>query len=394
MMLGYLLAMSGVEVVVLEKHADFLRDFRGDTLHPSTLQVLTELGLDGALLELPHQKLARIEAHIGDRTATVADFGRVPTKHRFIAMMPQWDFLDFLARNAARFAGFDLLMETEAADLLMEAGTVKGVRARQRGAETEIHADLVVGADGRNSVLRGRAGLALREYGAPVDVLWFRLSRVTGDPEEAFGRIGAGYVMVLLNRGSHWQCGFVIPKGDMAALREGGLDAFREKVAQAAPFASNRLDEIGTWDDVALLTVRIDRLRRWYRPGLLFIGDAAHAMSPVGGVGINLAIQDAVATANLLAPSLRLGGVTVNELRKVQRRRSWPARLTQAAQVRIHNGALRPAVLGSAPGPPVAVRLLAQFTRLPADQRLNGRLLGLGVRPEHVRIPVPPTRSE
>lgn len=388
MTLGYLLARAGVEVVVLEKHSDFLRDFRGDTLHPSTLEVMTELGLDTDLLALPHQQLPRMRGYIGDRQVTLADFSRLPVRHRFIAMMPQWDFLNFLATKAADYSTFRLQMETEAESLVERDGIVVGLKARSGGQDLEIEADLVVGADGRNSVLRDQAGLDRRDLDAPVDVLWFRLSRQPDDPDDAFGRVGRGRVFVLLNRGTHWQCAYVIPKGGLPRTQSVGLDAFRHAVAEAAPFASARVHEIRSWDDVALLSVRVERLRRWYKHGLLFIGDAAHAMSPIGGVGINLAIQDAVAAANVLARPLREHRVQPKDLRRVQRRRAAPTRLTQAAQVQIQNRGLRPALGSGSQHPPLMARLLAQILRLPADQRLNGRLVGLGVRPEHVRSEV------
>ncbi len=300
MMLGFLLARAGVRVMVLEKHADFLRDFRGDTIHPSTLELMHELGLLEEFLRVPHQEMPRLIAQFGDTSLAVADFTHLPTRCKFIAMMPQWDFLDFLARHGARYPGFHLEMRAEATALIEEAGRVIGVRGTAADGPFEVRADLVVAADGRSSVLRERAGLHVEDLGAPMDVLWFRLSRAPGDPAATMGRFDAGRIFVLLNRGPHWQCGYVIPKGSAEDVRRRGLDAFRASVAALMPFAADRVAEIRGWDDVKLLTVRVDRLRQWYRPGLLCIGDAAHAMSPVGGVGINLAIQDAVAAANRL----------------------------------------------------------------------------------------------
>lgn len=386
MMLGYLLARAGVDVVVLEKHKDFLRDFRGDTLHPSTLEVMRELDLDEQLLALPHQELGRMHAFVGANEVTLADFSRLRTHHKFMAMLPQWDFLNFLAERAATYPPFELRMQTPAAELLRENGRVVGVRANGSSGELEVRADLVVGCDGRHSVLRNQANLPLKELGAPLDVLWFRLSREPGDPEEALGRVDGGRAFILINRGEHWQCGYVIPKGGLEQLQARGLPAFRHAVAELAPFAADRVAEIASWDEVPLLSVQIDRLRCWHRPGLLFIGDAAHAMSPVGGVGINLAIQDAVATANLLSQPLLEGRVTMEDLRRVQRRREWPTRITQRLQVQIQNRGLRPVVNGTNASPPRAARVLAGLTKLPALARLNGRLIGLGVRPEHVQL--------
>ncbi|HEX9444527.1 MAG TPA: FAD-dependent oxidoreductase, partial [Candidatus Binatia bacterium] len=335
MMLGYLLARAGVRVAVLEKHADFLRDFRGDTIHPSTLEVVHELGLLDALLKLPHQEVRQLNAQFGDATVTLADFTRLPTRCKFIAMMPQWDFLNFLAARAARYPAFKLLMETEATDPVEEAGRVSGVRARGKDGPLEVRADLVVAADGRGSILREKAGLSVKDLGAPMDVLWFRLSRKPDDPAQTMGRFDVGRIFVTINRGDSWQCGFVIPKGGFEEVRRQGLEAFREKVAELAPYAQDRVAELRTWDDVKLLTVRVDRLIEWFRPGLLCIGDAAHAMSPVGGVGINLAIQDAVAAANILAGPLGARRAAAEDLRRVQRRREFPTRVTQSLQVAV-----------------------------------------------------------
>jgi 2-polyprenyl-6-methoxyphenol hydroxylase-like FAD-dependent oxidoreductase len=305
MMLGFLLARAGVSVLVLEKHADFLRDFRGDTIHPSTLELVHELGLLEEFLRLPHQEMPCLIAQFGEAMVPIADFTSLRTRCKFIAMMLQWDFLAFLARQAARYPAFDLQMRAEATDLIEEAGRVTGVRATTPTGTREVRADLVVAADGRSSVLRERAGLDVADLGAPMDVLWFRLPRGEQDPAASMGRFDIGRIFVLLNRGAHWQCGYVIPKGSAEEVRQRGLDAFRVSVAELAPWASDRVAEIRDWEDVKLLTVKVDRLRQWYRPGLLCIGDAAHAMSPVGGVGINLAIQDAVGAANLLWEPLR-----------------------------------------------------------------------------------------
>ena len=387
MMLGLLLARAGVSVLVLEKHADFLRDFRGDTIHPSTLELMRELGILEEFLQMPHQEVPRLTAQFGDLPVTIADFTRLRTRCRFIAMMPQWDFLDFLARHAKRYPTFQLEMRAAATGLIEEAGRGAGLRATTDGGALEVRADLVVAADGRTSVLRERAGLHVEDLGAPMDVFWFRLSRRPQDPTATMGRFDIGRIFVLINRGEHWQCGFVIPKGSAEEVRRRGLEAFRAQVGQLAPWAADRVGEIREWEDVKLLTVKVDRLRQWYRPGLLCIGDAAHAMSPVGGVGINLAIQDAVAAANLLWEPLRAGRPSADHLRRVQGRRQWPTRVTQGLQVLVQRRIITQALQGGDGGrltPPLFVRLLARYAFL---QRLPARLVGLGIRAEHVRSP-------
>src|SRR5580704_14590987 len=333
MMAGLLLARAGVRTVLLEKHADFLRDFRGDTIHPSTLDVMAELGLLEAFLKRPHQEVTTLAGNLGDQLITVADFTHLPTRCKFVAFMPQWDFLNFLADEAKRCKTFDLRMQASAKELLWEDGRVAGVRAQTPEGALEIRADLTIGADGRESVVRKEAGLEIVELGAPMDVLWLRLTKRPDDPHETFGYIREGRIMALIDRGEYWQCAYVIPKGTLAQLRERGLGEFRRQVGEIVPFLNDRAHELRTWDDLKLLTVRVNRLRRWYRSGLLCIGDAAHAMSPIGGVGINLAIQDAVAAANILAPALEKGPVPVDDLRRVQRRREFAARITQALQV-------------------------------------------------------------
>ncbi len=383
MMLGLLLARAGVEVVVLEKHADFLRDFRGDTIHPSTLEVLYELGLLDRFLALPHQEVSRINGQFGDLALTVADFSTLSTRCRFVAFIPQWDFLDFLAEEGARYSGFHLRMQAEVVGLIEEAGSVVGLRANMPDGPLEVRASLVVGADGRHSTVRSHAGLSVEEFGAPMDVLWFRLSRRPSDPSDPIGRFDTGRIFIMLNRGDYWQCGFVIAKGSLAQIRAKGLPAFRDAVAQLAPFMAGRVGELHDWEPIKLLTVQVDRLRQWYRPGLLCIGDAAHAMSPVGGVGINLAIQDAVATANFLASPLRAGRLTTGDLRLVQERREWPTNMTQRVQLAIQNRVIRPVLGGSGTlTPPFAVRLLARF---PFLRRIPARMIGLGFRSEHVQ---------
>jgi 2-polyprenyl-6-methoxyphenol hydroxylase-like FAD-dependent oxidoreductase len=389
MMLGFLLARAGVEVLVLEQHADFLRDFRGDTIHPSTLEVMHELGLLEAFLALPHQRVQQLIVQIGDVDVPIADFTHLPTRCRFLAFMPQWDFLNFLAEQARRFPAFALRMRAEVTGLLEEAGRVVGVRVALPDGPLEVRAALVLGADGRHSAVRAQAGLAVDDLGAPMDVLWFRLSRLPTDPGQAMGRFDGGRILVMLDRGTYWQVGYVIPKGAAEEVRRAGLDGLRAAVVAGAPFVRDRVPEIASWDDVKLLTVRVDRLRRWARPGLLCIGDAAHAMSPVGGVGINLAIQDAVAAANLLAAPLREGRLTAADLDRVQRRRQLPTRVTQGLQLLVQRRVIGPVLgrRGQRLRPPLALRL---FMRLPRLRRIPARLVGLGVRPEHVRTPAMP----
>jgi len=385
MVLAFLLARAGVDVIVLEKHADFFRDFRGDTIHPSTLELVYELGLLDEFLKLPHQEVRHLGVQIGDTFCWVADFTHVPTHCKFLMFMPQWDFLDFLAGQARAYSSFRLLMETEATDLIIDGDRVAGVRARGKNGEVDVRADLVVGTDGRHSTVRDKAGLQVVETGVPIDVLWFRLSRRPDDPSAAFGRVDFGKIMVMIDRGDYFQCGFLVHKGGFEELQQGGLGNFRDAIGMLAPFMRDRVNELKDWNQVSLLTVKVDHLLRWYRPGLLCIGDAAHAMSPVGGVGINLAIQDAVATANILAEPLRQRTATIGHLRAVQYRREFPARVTQRGQVVIQNNVMT-RILGTsghltAPWP---VRLI---NRWPLLQRIPARLVGIGVRPEHVHTP-------
>ena len=387
MMLGFLLARAGVSVLVLEKHADFLRDFRGDTIHPSTLEVMHELGLLDEFLRCPHQEVRTLGAQIGDQFLPLADFTHLPTHCRFLAFMPQWDFLDFLAEQAGRHPSFQLKMEAEVRDLTVEGQQVTGLRAMTPDGELAVKADLIVAADGRHSTVRERAGLEVIDLGAPMDVLWMRLPRRSDDPGQTLGRIDSGRIFVMLNRGDYWQCAFVIPKGGFDDIRRRGLSALREEIARLVPYLRNRVDELNDWSDVKLLSVAVDRLRVWHRPGLLCIGDAAHAMSPIGGVGINLAIQDAVAAANILAPRLQEGPVSERELAEVQRRREFPTRATQAMQVLVQNRVIGRVLATDKPlSPPWLVRLLLH---LPWLRRGLARLVGIGFRPEHIRLPAP-----
>jgi 2-polyprenyl-6-methoxyphenol hydroxylase-like FAD-dependent oxidoreductase len=381
MMLGLLLARAGLKVMVLEKHRDFLRDFRGDTVHPSTLELMHELGVLEEFLRVPHQKVAKLNAQFGDLVLPIADFGGLPVRCPYIAMVPQWDFLDFLARHGRVYPGFSLLMQAEVTDLIEEGDKVVGVRATSPQGPLEIAADLVVAADGRDSRVRARAGLPVKDLGAPIDALWFRLSRRPGDSAETMARFDSGSILVMLNRGDYWQCAFVIAKGGLEELKREGLESFRATIAGLMRLAAERIGEIGSWDDVKLLTVQVNRLLEWCRPGLLCIGDAAHAMSPVGGVGINLAIQDAVAAANVLYK----GDFSLEVLKKVQRRREFPTRLTQAFQLAVQNNILQ-RVLQDTDGiaPPLAVRALARFSWL---RRIPARMVGLGARPEHIQSP-------
>ena len=384
-MAGLLFARAGIAVTVLEKHADFLRDFRGDTIHPSTLDLMDELGFTERFRALPQRRVEHFSGVVNGRSYRVADFTRLPTRNRFLSFMPQWDFLDFLAAEAGRYPEFRLIRRIEAQDLIETDGKVAGVRAEGADGPVAISADLVLCADGRHSLMRERAGFVPRAFGAPIDVLWFRLPRRDGDPEAAAGRFGPGRILITLDRGDSWQCAYVVPKGGDAALRANGLPAFRAAVAGIAPFLADRVDAIADWDAVKLLTVTVDRLERWHRPGLLCIGDAAHAMSPVGGVGINLAIQDAVAAANLLAEPLRAGRLTEADLARVQARRMFPVRATQALQRAIQSRVIAASLAADAPfRAPLALRIL---DRLPRLQALPARLIGMGLRPEHVRGP-------
>ncbi len=390
MMLGLLLARAGVDVTVLEKHSDFLRDFRGDTVHPSTLEVMHELGLLESFLQRPHDKAHDIRAFVGGAQAIVADFSRLRTRCRFIAMVPQWEFLDFLRCEASLHPGFRLAMNTQAVGLIEEDGRVVGVRARTPTGETAVRADLVIGADGRQSAVREAAGLQVVNLGTPIDVLWMRIIKRRSDPAGSAGRIGTGRFMAMIDRGTYWQCAYVIHKGGNEAIRARGLEAFRADITALVPLFADRIKaELADWDDVKLLSVSVDRLVKWWKPGLLCIGDAAHAMSPIGGVGINLAVQDAVAAANVLAAPLADAKLTADTLTrllaKVQKRRMWPTRLTQAVQVAAQNRMLDPLLDGTRPPEmPFALKLL---NRWPALRTWPAYAVGVGARPEHVNSP-------
>ena len=384
MMLGLLLARAGVTVLVLEKHSDFLRDFRGDTIHPSTLEIMYELGFLEKFLQQPHQKVRTLGVQIGDVFLRVADFAHLPTHCRFIALMPQWDFLNFIAAQAKCYPAFQLRMEAEVTELVEEGGRVAGVRAETPEGGLTIRADLVVGSDGRHSTVRSKAGFETLDLGAPMDVLWMRLSRHPTDPGQTLGRIDAGRILVMLNREDYWQCAFVIPKGGFEQVHQDGLASLRVEIGRLAPYLHDRVSELADWSDVKLLTVAVDRLKKWHRPGLLCIGDAAHAMSPIGGVGINLAIQDAVAAANILAPCFHRGHILDDDLHAVQRRREFPTRAMQAVQIFMQNRVIGRVLKSTEKlSPPLPLRMLGRW---PLLQRLPARLIGLGFRPEHVRM--------
>jgi len=386
MMLGYLLGRAGIETIVLEKHADFFRDFRGDTVHPSTLQIMHELGLIDDFLKLPHQQLQKMDGMFGGTKIRVADLSRVRANYPFIAFMPQWDFLDFLRARGQKFPQLKVMMKANATDLIWSGDSVTGVIADTPEGPVRIDAELTIGCDGRHSIVRERANLAVEEIGAPMDVLWFRAGRRSDENESLFARLEPGKMMVTFDRGDYWQCAYAIAKGQCAAVKARGLDAFRADVTSMAPILQQGMADVKTWDDVKLLTVTINRLIRWVRPGLLCIGDAAHAMSPVGGVGVNLAVQDAVATANLLAASLAKGCPSEHELDAVRRRREFPVRMTQAMQTVVQNRIISVALK---PGDhafkaPLFVRVI---NAVPWLQGITARLIAIGVRPEHVHSP-------
>jgi 2-polyprenyl-6-methoxyphenol hydroxylase-like FAD-dependent oxidoreductase len=381
LVLGYLLARAGVGVVVLEKHADFLRDFRGDTIHPSTLQLMADLGLLEDFLRLPHDRFRTMTADFEGHSVRVADFSTLKVAAPFVAMMPQWDFLDWLADHGRALKGFRLLMSTEAQGLIEEGGRVAGVRAEGPEGPLEVRAPLVVACDGRHSTLRAAAGLPVEDLGAPIDVLWFRLSRRPDDPPEALGRFRGGRIFVMLNRGDYWQCAHVVAKGGADAVRAQGIAAFRA-LLDASLGLPGRAAEIGTWEQVKLLSVAVNRMPVWWRAGLLCIGDAAHAMSPIGGIGVNVAVQDAIAAANLLWRPLSGGTVSTADLAAVQARRLPAVRLLQRLQVAAQDRVIRPMIDGGAASRmPLAFRLIDRFPWL---RRLPSRMIGQGPWMERV----------
>ncbi len=384
-MLGYLLARAGVQTVVLEKHVDFFRDFRGDTIHPSTLQILDELGLLDDFLKVKHNEVRELSVRIGGTELRVADFRLIPGRCKFVALMPQWDFLNFLAERGRQLATFRLEMQAEVTDLLFDGDTIAGVQAKTPSGTLEVRAPLVIAADGRGSILRERAQMRPREYGVPVDALWFRLPRQPGDPNDAFGNITAGGILVMFDRGDYFQCAFVIPKGGFDRIRERGLDELRRQIVALSPFLADRVGALRTFDDVKLLTIAVNRLPVWFRPGLLFIGDSAHAMSPVGGVGVNLAIQDAVAAANLLAEPLRTDTLRLLDLRAVQGRREFPTKFIQGLQIFVHQHVLSEVLNMTQPlTPPLILRILNASALL---RNIPAYIIGIGPRPEHVSLP-------
>jgi len=384
-MLGFLLARAGVDVLVLEKHGDFLSDFRGDTIHPSTLEIMYELGMLDDFLKLPHQEVRVLEAQIGDQKIPVGDFRHLPTHCKFIVFMPQWNFLNFIAEKANRYSTFKLRMHTQATELIEESGRIVGLTALGPDGPLIIKTDLVVGADGRHSVIREKAGLKVEELGAPLDVLWFKVSRRPGDPDNVMVHFDLGRIFILLNQGEHWQCGLVIPKGTIEKLRAQGLVAFRTTLKEVAGLVADRVDEIRDWDAVRLLTVTVDRLTNWYRAGLLCIGDAAHAMSPIGGVGINLAVADAVSAANILADPLCKRVLSLDDLRRVQRRRELPMRIIQGMQIFMQNR-IAMNVLEHPRKKLSPTLFMKAFASVPLLRRIPARLVGLGLRPEHVHL--------
>ncbi|WP_342588014.1 FAD-dependent oxidoreductase [Pseudorhodoplanes sinuspersici] len=389
-MLGYLLGRAGIDTIVLEKHADFLRDFRGDTVHPSTMQVMDELGLLQDFLKRPHQRISKLSGEFGRVRLRIADFTHVKTKCPFVAFMPQWDFLDFIADAGERFPSLKILKRTEVVDLQWKGDTVTGVVARTPEGELRITADLTVGCDGRHSIVRERAGLEVEDIGAPIDVLWFRIGKSDALIDPVLAHAERSGLLITLDRGNYWQCAYAIPKGQIEALKARGLPAFKNSVVSILPALAEHIDDLKDWDDIKLLTVTINRLKTWSLPGLLCIGDAAHAMSPVGGVGINLAIQDAVATANILAQKLRHGAVNADDLDAVRARRLFPVKVIQAAQVQVQNRIISPVLQGGELTPPLLLRIV---NAVPWLQGMMARGIGFGVRPEHVRSPeCPPSR--
>ncbi|MFI5134054.1 MAG: FAD-dependent oxidoreductase [Chitinophagales bacterium] len=386
MMTGFLLARAGIDVIVLEKHADFFRDFRGDTIHPSTFQLIHELGLLDEFLKIPHSEILEIAGLFNNQFIKMADFSHLRVAKPAIGLMPQWDFLNFLLRQANRYPGFHAIMRTEVTDLIKENGKVTGIRTETPDGIVQINANLVIGADGRHSVVREKAGLKIITTGVPMDVLWFKLSKKQTDPKQVFGNFYFGKIMVMLERTDYWQCGYVIAKGGHDKIKERGLQSFHEEISTVVPFLKDRVNELKDWEQIRLLSVAIDHLEKWYCDGLLCIGDAAHAMSPVGGVGINLAVQDAVAAANILYQSLKENKpVETRMLKRVQKRRSLPTKFTQRLQIAMQNTVISPSLSGSKQKrPPFFMRMVNRWSIL---RRITGKLIGIGVRAEHIHTP-------
>jgi 2-polyprenyl-6-methoxyphenol hydroxylase-like FAD-dependent oxidoreductase len=384
MMLGYLLGRAGIKTVVLEKHADFFRDFRGDTVHPSTMAVMQELGLLSDFLKVPHDEVSKLNALFGTTSLRLADLSRLDTPCPFIAFMPQWDFLNFIDSQGKRFSTLEVRKKAEAVELMKDSESVIGVVAQTEQGPLHIVADLTVACDGRHSLMREQAGMVVEDIGAPMDVLWFRAGKPAGTGESVFARIQSGQMMVMLDRGDYWQCAYVIGKDKFEAVKAQGLDAFHANIARLAPVLKDSMADIKSWDDVKLLSVKIDRLAQWAKPGFLCIGDAAHAMSPVGGVGVNLAIQDAVAAANLLFDKFGESGPSLEDLGRVQARREFPVRATQAIQVFVQNRLINRVITDKQFAPPFVMRLVGNSPWL---QGLTARAIGIGVRPEHVHSP-------
>ena len=385
-MLGYLLARSGIDVVILEKWPDFFRDFRGDTIHPSTMENLHELGILEKFLKLPHAKTRQIETSINGESFVIADFTHLPVHEPYLAFIPQWDFLNFITEEARQYPHFHLRMETEATDIIERNGKIVGIHAKDSGGDFKIEAELTIAADGRHGVLRPKSGLESEDLGAPIDVLWFRIYRVKSDPKDSLGRIERGLMMPMINRIDYWQCGFIIAKGEFVHIKERGLEAFQQNILRLAPFIGERVKEISDWEKVKLLSVSVEHLTKWYRDGFLAIGDAAHTMSPIGGVGINFAIQDAVATANILVPAFLHRGVTLQDLEAVQKRREFPARMTQRAQIFIHNKVMLNILTDTGDRTPLRLPfILKLFQWFPFVRRVPARIIGIGIRPEHIQ---------
>lgn len=381
---GFLLARAGIKTLVIEKHKDFFRDFRGDTVHPSTLQLMEELGLLSEFLKIPHQEVRQLGVDIGRTFFMISDFSQLSTTCKFIALMPQWDFLNFIAEKAKLYQTFNLQMSTEAVELIKTNDRVTGLKAKTAHGEIEIECSLVIGADGRNSKMRDCSKLNIEELGAPMDVLWFRIPRTDKDPPQTMGRANKGMIFIMLNREKYWQCGFVIEKGSFDAMRNRPIDEFRQSILNIAPFLRDRRQELNSWDEIKLLTVKVDRLKQWSQEGLIFIGDAAHAMSPIGGVGINLAIQDAVAAANLLWQPLLQKNCTIKDLEKVQRRRLYPTKATQALQVFLQNHAVKSTLTSRTTTAPLFFKL---FNIFPPLRYIPAYLIGIGFRAEHIQSP-------